>query len=215
MHLDFNQSNAVSWIPLPSDTDTMLLAGSPLPGLSIPWPCCSVPWPTGAPAVRSKDKWRSSSQTWKEILYDQQSGDNLQDVSTWCCSMGLSFDGMLPTAYTPVSIMAPREQLPDVLGVCCWQTSCSPYDQGGRVPGWVPLLSSRVFIRAVTNCRMDISSSQSLLKAEQPQLSQPFLMTEVLQAPHHLCHPPLDYLTYIWINTLHLALLSKTGPTRR
>ena len=34
----------------------------------------------------------------------------------------------------------------------------------------------------------------SLLQAKQPQVSQPFLIQEILQAPNHLYGPPLDAL---------------------
>jgi len=37
-----------------------------------------------------------------------------------------------------------------------------------------------------------VRSPQSLLQAEQPQLSQPFLIGEVFQPSDHLCSPPLD-----------------------
>lgn len=37
-----------------------------------------------------------------------------------------------------------------------------------------------------------IRSLLSLLQAE--QMSQPFLISEMLQVPHHLCGPLLDYL---------------------
>jgi len=39
-----------------------------------------------------------------------------------------------------------------------------------------------------------VSPQPSLLQAKQPQLSQPFLITEVLQLSDHLCGPPLDLL---------------------
>jgi len=37
-----------------------------------------------------------------------------------------------------------------------------------------------------------VSTEPSLLQAEQPQLSQPFPLGEVLQPSHHFCGPPLD-----------------------
>ncbi|RMC13715.1 hypothetical protein DUI87_08794 [Hirundo rustica rustica] len=40
----------------------------------------------------------------------------------------------------------------------------------------------------------EVPPQSSLLKAEQAQLSQPFLMREMFQSPHHLSHPPLDLL---------------------
>jgi len=39
-----------------------------------------------------------------------------------------------------------------------------------------------------------IPSQSYLLQAEQPQVSQPFLLREMLQVPHHLCDPPLNSL---------------------
>jgi len=38
------------------------------------------------------------------------------------------------------------------------------------------------------------SPEPSLLQAEQPQLSQPFLILEVFHPSNHLCGPPLDPL---------------------
>ncbi|KAK4807440.1 hypothetical protein QYF61_001991 [Mycteria americana] len=45
----------------------------------------------------------------------------------------------------------------------------------------------------------------SLLQAEQPQLSQPVLIGEVLQPPDHFCGPPLDPL-----QQLHVLLVLRT-----
>ena len=43
------------------------------------------------------------------------------------------------------------------------------------------------------------SPEPSLLQAEQPQLSQPFLTAEVLQPSDHLCGPPLDPLQHVHV----------------
>ncbi len=37
-----------------------------------------------------------------------------------------------------------------------------------------------------------ILSQSSFLKAEQTQITQPFLIGEMLQPPYYLCGPPLD-----------------------
>ena len=39
----------------------------------------------------------------------------------------------------------------------------------------------------------------SLLQAEQPQLSQPFLIGEVLHLSDHFCGPPLDPLQQVHV----------------
>ncbi|KAK4813629.1 hypothetical protein QYF61_014389, partial [Mycteria americana] len=50
-----------------------------------------------------------------------------------------------------------------------------------------------------------VSLEPSLLQAEQPQLSQPVLVGEVLQPSDHFCDPPLDSL-----QQLHLCLVLRT-----
>jgi len=50
---------------------------------------------------------------------------------------------------------------------------------------WLPLIRYLYVLRR--------SSLSFLLQTEQPQVSQPFLIQEMLQAPHHLCRPPLDF----------------------
>jgi len=44
-----------------------------------------------------------------------------------------------------------------------------------------------------------MSPQLSLLQAEQPQLSQPFLTGEMLQPSDHLCGPPLDPLQHLHV----------------
>jgi len=44
-----------------------------------------------------------------------------------------------------------------------------------------------------------VSLEPSLLQAEQPQLSQPFLVGDVFQPSDHLCSPPLDLLQQVHV----------------
>ena len=44
-----------------------------------------------------------------------------------------------------------------------------------------------------------VSPGPSLLQAEQPQLSQPFLVAEVFQPSDHLCAPPLNPLQQLYV----------------
>ena len=41
----------------------------------------------------------------------------------------------------------------------------------------------------------EITSESSFLKAEKTQVTQPFLIREMLQVLYHLCGPPLDSLS--------------------
>jgi len=50
-----------------------------------------------------------------------------------------------------------------------------------------------------------VSPEPSLLQAEQPQLSQPFLIRGVLQPSNHFCGPPL-----VLLQQLHVLLLGAT-----
>jgi len=44
-----------------------------------------------------------------------------------------------------------------------------------------------------------VSPQPSLFQAEQPQLSQPFLMADVFQPSDHFCGPPLDPLQQVHV----------------
>jgi len=60
----------------------------------------------------------------------------------------------------------------------------------------VPLQLSCRPLRVLEGCNK-VSPEPSLLQAEQPQLSQPFLIAEVFQASNHLCGPPLAPLQQV------------------
>ena len=55
------------------------------------------------------------------------------------------------------------------------------------------------------------SLQPSLLQAEQPQLSQPFLTAEVLQPPDQFCGPTLDLLRQVHVFPVLRALELDTG----
>jgi len=44
-----------------------------------------------------------------------------------------------------------------------------------------------------------VSSEPSVLQVDEPQLSQPILIEEVLQHSDHLCGPPLDLLQQLHV----------------
>ena len=52
------------------------------------------------------------------------------------------------------------------------------------------------FLQALEGCSK-VSPQPSLLRAEQPQLPQPFLIGEVFQPWDHFCGPPLDPLQHV------------------
>jgi len=57
-----------------------------------------------------------------------------------------------------------------------------------------------------------VTPEPSLLQAEQPQLSQPFLTGEVLQPSDHLRGPPLDPLQHIHVFLMLGAGCVGAGP---
>ncbi|KAK4816767.1 hypothetical protein QYF61_022765 [Mycteria americana] len=60
------------------------------------------------------------------------------------------------------------------------------------------VLLLQALLKILKGC-IKVSPEPSLLQAEQPQLSQPFLIGEVLQPSHHFCGPPLDLLQQLHV----------------
>ena len=81
---------------------------------------------------------------------------------------------------------------------------------------WTPL--KRVWPHPVTPAiQMFINSDKpSLLQAEQSQVSQPFLVQEMLQAPHHFCDPLLDsfqqFLVFLELGSPELDTVDQMWP---
>ncbi|KAK4832884.1 hypothetical protein QYF61_026434 [Mycteria americana] len=56
------------------------------------------------------------------------------------------------------------------------------------------LIAKNFFLISILKGCNEVSPEPSLLQAEQPQLSQPFLTGEVFHSSDHFCGPPLDLL---------------------
>lgn len=92
-----SKSNAVSWLA------TVCLARSPLPSRPLSLMLQFDALTSGSPCC--KIQRQMEKQFLNLVLYDQQSGDSPQNASIWCCSMGSSLGGVLPTAYTPLTTL--------------------------------------------------------------------------------------------------------------